>query len=887
MRTTAVALLAAIALGWAAARAAAPPTAPGAGKGAPRAGKAAPSKTEDDEAAARRLLKRADDLFLARETERAVKMIESVIEQYPASKAAFEAWLALGKHHVDVADYPAAITALRHLGALKKPDQEPTGRDLDLYLEGLYLTGIAHFQTRQFAAAFPILRKITNSYHNTVWAHQSHYYIGMCHFAQGNWNRAIEALGLVGTFVDPNGPAIEYAEAGRRFFVKIEDADLPVLFRLGKKPSVTLETQNGDKETLDLVSRRNEIDGQSSGGNQDSCFAAKRNRFPPLLCPLGSEAGIFIASIPTQVGVARPGDGVLQVIGGDTITAKYVDENAQDGRKGVVREKTVRVVSTATLRYTLGTFESNAAGAFLGQPLYLLLHDVDQDTTPEADTATVKLTSRTKRPRDAREELESERVEGGASRKEKAEGRAAAPSTLHAPPSTAEGDDDEQYVVRDEALLKLTELPAEAAGSRQGKEASPESSLPTAGPVHTGRFGGSVTLSSAREGQPPKDSRQEAADSRQRKGAIPDSSLPTASRRLPTAGPILTCAVGDEIVATYVDELHIGGEVHRQITATIQVVGEIDGRPRATQNIVPDPVLRARKLLVEATAYLELARIFRSMGLAKGAREKAVEGLERVESILREQGDPSAFRRAADGATRARSPIPPQLREEAFKLKWELHIVQDDFDNAIATCRLFNRLYPDSPFVDQALMGIATVRMERKEYADAIAVCRHVLALATSGAKAEAQFRIAEATEAIAAKALAARPLGAAKAPQQSEAAIQQYRICAEKFPESEFAGRSLAKLVDYYVEQNDFARAEDLLEQVFQDYPDSAFLDSMLLKWVLVAYRRGDFAKAYEKCSQLIFEYPASEHAKEAKELLPKIEEKVKGTGKAPEKEG
>ena len=76
------------------------------------------------------------------------------------------------------------------------------------------------------------------------------------------------------------------------------------------------------------------------------------------------------------------------------------------------------------------------------------------------------------------------------------------------------------------------------------------------------------------------------------------------------------------------------------------------------------------------------------------------------------------------------------------------------------------------------------------------------------------------------------------------EAAIQQYKVCAERYPESEFAGASLAKLVDYHVETKDYTQASDLLEQVFQDYPDAPFLDSMLLKWVLVAYRMGDFEK-------------------------------------------
>ncbi len=59
-----------------------------------------------------------------------------------------------------------------------------------------------------------------------------------------------------------------------------------------------------------------------------------------------------------------------------------------------------------------------------------------------------------------------------------------------------------------------------------------------------------------------------------------------------------------------------------------------------------------------------------------------------------------------------------------------------------------------------------------------------------------------------------------------------------------------------------------------------------MLLKWVIVAYRLNDFQKAYDKCSQLLFEYPASPHAKKAKEILPRIEGKVKGKDEKVEEE-
>jgi TolA-binding protein len=204
----------------------------------------------------------------------------------------------------------------------------------------------------------------------------------------------------------------------------------------------------------------------------------------------------------------------------------------------------------------------------------------------------------------------------------------------------------------------------------------------------------------------------------------------------------------------------------------------------------------------------------------------------------------------------------------------ELQMAAEDYASAIATCSLFNRLYPDSPLVDEALMGIARIRLENKEYPAALGVLKQILALSKSQAKAEAQFLIAEVTETVNAD----RPGG-------REAAVQQYKLCAERYPDSEFAGRSLAKLVDYHVSMKDFAQANEVLEQVFQDHPDASFLPEMLLKSVLVAYSSGDYAKARDKCAQILFEYPGSPSAEKAKQMLPKVEAKLKaGSGSATE---
>jgi TolA-binding protein len=263
-----------------------------------------------------------------------------------------------------------------------------------------------------------------------------------------------------------------------------------------------------------------------------------------------------------------------------------------------------------------------------------------------------------------------------------------------------------------------------------------------------------------------------------------------------------------------------------------------------------DPLVRSKKNLVESAAYLELARIFRSMGLLKGAKEKVVEGVMRTRDVIR----------LADA-------IPLDLRQQGYKLTWELYIAGDDFANAMSTCHLFNRLYPDSPIVDEALMGMARIRMENRQYTDAVSLFRQVLGLARSDAKGEAQFRIGEATEAMA---------SSRRGDDGVAQAIQEYKICAERYPDSPFAADAIAKVVDYYIAARDFAQAGILLEQVFTDHPDAAFLDSMLLKWTLVAYQSGDYAKARDKCAQLISEYPESSHAQKAKQILPKIEAKL-----------
>ncbi len=702
-------------------------------------------ETEGGEFAARRLVNRAEELIEAGERERGVRMLRSVLDQFPESRARFGAYLGLGRALLDQGDFGTAIGYLRNVQNLRRDDEELSADDLDMVLESLYLTGTAHYRMGAYNSVFPVLRRITERHPNTVWANQAFYYIGMAHFAQSNWQQAIDALEMVGTSIDPESPGADVVEAGRRLYVKIEDGDLPILHRLGEEIRVEATTSRGDKVTATAV-------------------------------PMSGRSDIFLASVATEVAPINRDDEVLQVSGGDTITVRYIDANTREGEANVVREAEVRVVSTGAVSFTLGDFETPAPAAFQNQPLFVMLHDADHDVSDRVDTALVEVVSRYQLDADELDEAED---------------------ILDLDRLLEDGT--ERWEIRDRTTLTL----------RQFGEGTPRRDARFTGRIHVRPPGG------------------------------PDAPAPEDGQAT------LRAEVGDEILVTYVDEVHAFGEAPRTVEMAIAVMGELDTNPSSTQDVVTDPVLRARKNLVEGTAYLELARIFKSMGLEEGAAERANEGLVQANDIIR-----------------TRDTIPSSLREEAFKLTWELHLVKEDYEAAMAVCNVFNQMFPESPFVDQALVGLGNIKLAAGEHGEAIAIFNRVLSLQNSQARAEATYRIGEAMEKTPARG--------------QEAAIPYFNRVVEQFPDSEFAGPALAKMVDYHIDRRDYATAHDMLGRVMEDYPDAEFRDAMLLKWVLVSFRRGDFAHALEKCQQLIFQYPESEYAARARELMPRIEARI-----------
>jgi len=717
--------------------------------------------------------------------ERAVGAIENILERFPESYVRFEANLTLGRYYLE--RKANAKTALEYLARVEDirdtvdEGEELRGESLDIYLESVYLTGVSWFELRQFPKCFSELRQITNKYPNTVWSNQAYYYIGMAHFLQKNWGKAIRYLSLVGTYIDPEADTAKYVEAGQRLYIKVTDGDLPILQKLDQlreKGRISVETRSGDKIELPLH-------------------------------PLSLRENLFIATVSTEVGEPVADDRTLQVIGGDEISVSYVDANTTSGESNVNRFASVQVVSSGTVGFTDATHEGKAKAAYTGQAIDVLLVDVDHDLSAEQEKMSVKVQVRYPVERKKVETVDHIEIREGAL------------------------EEGPQWEIRDEIEIELAELSnrevdeiiehKEGEIAREGlKLPGEEGQVPDEAPAgegtgrdtwHTGRFAGRVNLV-----------------------AMSESNKPDIDDR------VLTCRPQDQLYVRYIDEAHVEGDVKRVVEDKVEVVGAWKEPLGSTGSRGSNEFIQSKKNLVEAENLLSLAEVFKEMGLMKGAKQNVQEGLNRADEVLKMPD------------------IGDDLKQRAFQLRWQLYMTIDDHANAIATMQLFGEEYPDSRLADEALLGIGEVFIKQEAFAKARDVFQRILRLPESDAKPKAQFLLAKSMEEEAG---------------QLEAAIPAYQAVADNFPDSQYTGDALAKLVKYHIDAGDFVSASNLLTIIFEEHPDKSWLDAMLVRWIVLAYRMGDFDLAYQKAQQLIMEYPDSEYAPKVRKMMERIQKK------------
>ena len=750
-----------------------------------------------EDRAARKLLQAGDLRYDAGEQEKALEIWQSVVERYPRSKVRFQAHLKLGEHHLTKGN--AYDKARAHYEAVASEENS----DNEQRAEATLKMGVCLFEGRHYGQCFKVMRRVIEDFPVAEQVNEAYYYIGLGHFKQGHYGRAIAALEKVGTAVGEQDQNAEKLEAGKRFFVKIEDADLAILEKEETVP-VKVVTSQGDEEIV-------------------QCTAIGRN------------VRVVLGSIPTRLGKARKGNGIIEVTGTAKVNVQYSDSHTEDRKFDVARDKAVTVVGNALVQVMDGAFSESLQGVVLGKEANLQVADADRDISDKPDTLKVKVeVLRQKTPLEIEEEKAKLIAEGAVV----PEGNPAEqPPPTPTVPGAPSGETLEEklevdpFKVVDTVELTLTEAEREQQETviEQPQPAAPEDpEAPEAKPegedlvqeikieendgsTHTGIFRGTVPVETAEE--------------------VVDGDAKLQAR------------AGDLIRVSYHDALNISAGPRDLSTAAKCVEGNLGG-VRVTRTEIGDAELALKTKLKTASALTQIGTQYRDFGLEDKAQRKYEEALGVCEEI----------------AVEARK-IGGGLLEETYVQLWRIYFSMDKLNLAAAMSLRLQREFPESIYLDEAILQQARVAQKSGDFTRAIALYTNLTRLTKSQLRGEGQYGIGECYEDM---AKAAR----GNAEQMYERAFQAYKAVFDQHPESGRVGDAVAKMASFYYQKKDYGRAVDVFEKVLSDHPDANFLDVILFNYGRCLFRLDRRAEARKRFDQLIDEFPESQLAPEAKRI-------------------
>ena len=770
--------------------------------------KKAPTGSFSEDRKAKQLLEAGDARMEANEKQRAVELWQEVLNHYPTSKVRYDAHMRIGEHLLT--SKGAYDQARKHFETVA----EEENRDDAMRAVATLKQGVCFYEARLYGKCFKTLRQVIEEFPTSEEVNRAYYYIGLGHFKQGHYSRAIESLEKVGTAFSDKDKAGEKVEAGKRLFVKIEDADLAIL-KQGEEVSIVCSTKRGDEETL------------------------------PCL-PIGRNSRIVLGSLPTRLGKVSKGNGVLEVSGGDVVDVTYVDKHTASKEFAKRRIKQVQVVGQGKTSIMDGSYRDTLRGVVLGKIINIQVVDADGDVTDKEDSISAVAEIYRRKTGDEIDEEIAALVASGAIEKP-AEGE----DPLDPLADDGEGGPkvnpfkkvDGTTVKLIETLVKESASPLAIEATEQEEEASPEDdpekkddspaeskpedTVPaeqegaTLSPealvvevddsVHTGVFRGIVVIENSEEVK--NDDKLQA--------------LP-----------------GDVVRITYKDKVNVTNDEREVSTEAKCIEGNVGG-VRVTKTRIEDEELRLRTELKTAAALTEIGNHYKEFGLADKSKVKYKEALALAEET-------------AKSARKLRG----NILEDSYVGLWKIYFAMGNYGAATAMSRRLQNEFPESPYVDDAILQQANVARERGDLKTAIALFRGLTTLKNSELRGEGQFGIAECYEKMALDA------GPEKGEGHFEQAFRAYQAVFEKYPESGRVGDSVAKMANFYYRKKDYRRAIDVFENVLSDHPDAGFLDVILFNYGRCLYRVDRKGDARRQFDQIIEEFPDSNLATEAKRI-------------------
>jgi tetratricopeptide (TPR) repeat protein len=748
-----------------------------------------------EDRAAKKLLEAGDARYEADEVTKAVEIWQSVVERYPRSKVRYEAYMKLGNFYLQRDRQYDKARAQFELAAGED------NRNEEMRAEATLKAGVCFYEARNFGKCFQVMRDVIEKFPVSKQVNEAYYYIGLGHFQLGHYSRAIQALEKVGTTLSNSDDKGEKLEAGKRLFVKIEDADLSAL-EPGQSIKVECVATSGDKETVE-------------------CFSVGRN------------VRIALGSVMTRLGKPQPGNGTLELKGDDTVQVTYIDEQTADKQFNRKLLHKVTVVGNGLLSITDGAFKETLRGVVLGKTVNLQIIDADRDLTDAADT--IKAVVEVVRPK-SDEEIENELVELKKSGKD------------------IETDDEgnpkiERFKKVDKVDITLTEVKIE-----NQFEKKPAADDATDAPKTTAL--NTATQPNTTEGAPPTKGEAKPADAATPAAKpVEDNSIHSGVFRTTVAlekaeQPVSTddslqALPGDFVRLTYKDDKNTTPDA-RTVTFDAKAIEGNLGGVRVTKALISDRELRVQTQLKTAHALTNIGNRYKEFGLKKNADAKYEQALDLCDEIMTE-------------ATK----LGGKLLEETYVQLWKIYYEMDKLELAAAMAERLQREFPNSGFVDDALLQLADVALKQNNFNRAIGIYQRLVQMQTSQLRGEAQFGIAQCYDKMAEQ----QPNEAGKA-QLFDRAFQEYKKVFDNFPESGRVGEAVAQMANYYYRQKDYARAVDIFETVLENHPDAKFLDVILFNYGRCLYRMDRKAEARKRFDQLIGDYPESPLAGDAKKI-------------------
>jgi tetratricopeptide (TPR) repeat protein len=765
-----------------------------------------------EDRAAKKLIEAGDGRYQAEEYNKAVDVWESVLERYPRSRHRFLAHMKLGDHYLN------RDRAYEKARKQYEDAAHEDNRDEQMRAQSTLNMGVCFYQARNYGKTFTIMRQVIEKFPVSKQVNQAYYYIGLGHFQLGHYSRAIAALERVGTAFAEDDDAFEKVEAGKRLFVRIEDADLAAL-EAGQTVKVKCVTTQGDEEIVE-------------------CHAVGRN------------VRLVMGSIITQLGKPKKNNGRLDVRGDDVVKVTYIDRHTADKEFNRKVLKDIVVIGNGLASVMDGAYRDALNGAVLGKEINLQVTDGDLDLSDNAD----KLTARVEVWREKSiEEIEEEIAAA------KAKLAATNPAALVNPDEEPE---IERYKKIDGVAVTLTEAvikrdtpagdsaPGDAGSSKgdgididgngAGKPNPSTAVEPVPGGVDATKAGGKVDPADALLNEIKEDDKDDSIHT----GVFRTTVTLVQAEEVNAGDNQLQAQAGDQIRLVYEDKENVTAETIVVVAKAKAVEGNLGG-VRVTRTEISNKELRIQTQLKTASALTNIGNRYKEFGLKEKANNKYGEALGVCEEIM-------------VGARK----LGGRVLEETYVQLWKIYFEMDKLELAAAMAQRLAREFPESAFVDDALLQLADVARKRGELKRAVGIYGRLVAMKDSQLRGEAQFGIAECYEQMASDS----KQGTSTA--LFDRAFQEYKKVFENFPDSGRVGEAVAKMANFYYQKKDYARAIDVFEQVMSEHPDAKYLDVILFTYGRCLYRMNKKAQARRRFDQLIGEFPESGLANDAKRI-------------------